>query len=147
MEIITATAAQLEQVSRLFDQYRVFYQQASDIDAAKRFIAERIALEESVIFLAMKNGVAIGFTQLYPSFTSVGMARIWILNDLFVHEAHRNKGVAQMLMEHAIDYSKTTGRKKIVLSTAYDNTNAQSLYEKLGFSREDFYSYELTTNL
>ena len=143
MTIRQATCDDLDQLSFLFTQYRVFYQQSFDPDAAKKFLEERLGREESIIFIAIENEQQAGFTQLYPSFSSVGMKKIWILNDLFVSNGHRQKGIAQSLINHVINYSKETGRGKIVLSTAYDNFNAQKLYEKLGFRRSDFYNYEI----
>lgn len=144
MTIRQATITDLDQLSILFAQYRVFYEQSFEPDKAKQFLEERLSREESIIFIAIENDHAVGFTQVYPSFTSVGMAKIWILNDLFVSNAHRKKGFAQALITQVMSYSKETGRKKVVLSTAYDNINAQQLYEKLGFRRSDFYTYEIT---
>ncbi|MEZ4690445.1 MAG: GNAT family N-acetyltransferase [Ignavibacteria bacterium] len=101
MKILKATLEDLETVSVLFDLYRQFYEQTPDIESAKIFIRERIENNESVIFLALENdnmnNKGMGFVQLYPVFTSVGMKRMWILNDLFVHEDHRKKGVAEAL--------------------------------------------------
>ncbi|HKO80698.1 MAG TPA: GNAT family N-acetyltransferase [Chitinophagaceae bacterium] len=143
MTIRQATINDLEQLSILFAQYRVFYEQPYEPAAAKQFLEERIIREESIVFIALENERQLGFTQLYPSFSSVGMKKIWILNDLFVSADNRQKGIARSLVNHVIEYSKTTGRKKIALSTAYDNINAQRLYENLGFGREDFYNYEI----
>jgi ribosomal protein S18 acetylase RimI-like enzyme len=143
MIIRQATLNDLDQLSQLFGQYRVFYEQPFEPDACRKFLEERLSKEESVIFIALDKDAYAGFTQLYPSFSSVGLKKIWILNDLFVSGEHRQKGIAQALITHVTAYSKTTGRKKVVLSTAYDNFNAQKLYEKLGFAREDFYNYEL----
>ena len=144
MTIRQATIEDLDQLAILFAQYRVFYQQPYEIDAAREFIKERLIKEESIIFIALENTAYAGFTQLYPSFSSVRLKKIWILNDLFVSSDHRKKGIAQALINHVKAYSKLTGRKKVVLSTAYDNFNAQKLYEKLGFQKEDFYNYELS---
>ena len=143
MTIRQATINDLEQLSILFAQYRVFYEQPYEPAAAKQFLEERIIREESIVFIALENERQLGFTQLYPSFSSVGMKKIWILNDLFISADNRQKGIARSLVNHVIEYSKTTGRKKIALSTAYDNINAQRLYENLGFGREDFYNYEI----
>lgn len=143
MIIRRATIDDLDKLSILFAQYRVFYEQAFEPDAAKQFLTERLANEESIVFVAMENDQQVGFTQLYPSFSSVGMKKIWILNDLFVSGDHRQKGIARSLVKYVIEYCKTTGRKKVALSTAYTNTNAQKLYEQLGFAREDFYNYEI----
>ena len=143
MTIRQATLDDLEQLSILFAQYRVFYNQPFEPDAAKLFLEERLTRDESIVFIATENEQQVAFTQLYPSFSSVGMKKIWILNDLFVSADHRQKGIARSLINHVIEYSKTTGRKKVALSTAYDNINAQRIYENLGFVREDFYNYEL----
>ena len=125
MTIRQATIDDLDQLSILFAQYRVFYEQPFDPDAAKQFLEERLTREESIVFIATENEQHVGFTQLYPSFSSVGMKKIWILNDLFVSADHRQKGIAKSLINHVIEYSKATGRKKVALSTAYDNINAQ----------------------
>ena len=143
MIIRQATLNDLEQLSQLFGQYRVFYGQPFEPDLCKIFLEERLSKEESVIFIALDKNDYAGFTQLYPSFSSVGMKKIWILNDLFVAAGHRQKGIAWDLINQVVAYSRLTSRKKVVLSTAYDNFNAQKLYEKLGFTREDFYNYEL----
>ena len=144
MMIRQATLNDLDQLSQLFGQYRVFYGQPFEPALCRNFLEERLDKEESVIFIALDKNDYAGFTQLYPSFSSVGMKKIWILNDLFVAAGHRRKGIAKALINHVIGYSKTSGKKKVVLSTAYDNLNAQKLYEKLGFIREDFYNYELS---
>ena len=138
-----ASIQDIDQLAILFAEYRVFYQQLFDPVAAKLFLQERMMNQESMIFIVIDDGKYAGFTQLYPSFSSVGMRKIWILNDLFVVQSHRQKGIARALINHVLGYSKETGRKKVVLSTAYDNFNAQRLYEKLGFTRSDFYNYEI----
>jgi len=143
MVIRQATINDLDQLCILFAQYRVFYGQSFETDWAKLFLEERLAKEESIVFIAIENEELLAFTQLYPTFSSVGMEKIWILNDLFVSSDHRQKGIARSLINHVIAYSKTSGRKKVALSTAYDNITAQRLYENIGFIREDFYNYEI----
>ncbi len=142
MQIIRATLENLDELGILFDHYRQFYGQTSDLLAAKLFLKERLENQESVIFAAQANDELLGFTQLYPSFTSVGMARAWLLNDLFVSEESRGKGVATALIQKVISFSKESGRKKIFLATAYDNLQAQQLYEKIGFQKDPFFNYE-----
>lgn len=140
--ISKALISDVAELAVLLDEYRQFYQQKSDVGAAKAFLAERLQLEESVLFFAKNEHDMVGFTQLYPTFTSVGLGRTWLLNDLYVRSDYRNLGVATQLIEKVIDFSKATNRKKIFLSTATDNLVAQKLYEKIGFSRDDFYNYE-----
>lgn len=145
MTIRQATPTDLPALARAFSAYRVFYGQPDEPEAAQDFLRERLTLGESVVFIATEHDQIAGFAQLYPSFTSVGMRRIWILNDLFVYESFRRQGVAQALIEAVMDFSRQTGRKKVVLSTAYDNLSAQQLYERIGFERDPFYSYEILT--
>ena len=142
IEIIRASLDNLNDIASLFDEYRQFYQQPSNLLAARDFIHERILNDESVIFLAKIGDEFVGFTQLYPTFTSVGLARTWLLNDLYVKQEFRKRGVADHLIRAVIDFSKLTNRKKIFLSTAVDNIVAQQLYEKIGFIKDDFLNYE-----
>ncbi|MEM7727077.1 MAG: GNAT family N-acetyltransferase [Cyanobacteria bacterium P01_A01_bin.45] len=144
MEVIQAGFEHLEEVVRLFDGYRVFYNQSSDIEAAREFLQERFQKGDSAIFVAKENGHSVGFTQLYPSFSSVSMKRVWILNDLFIEEAYRKQGVAKLLMKTAEDFARDTGAVRITLGTQIDNIAAQALYESLGYSKNgDFYHYLL----
>ncbi len=137
MQLIAVTTDHLEQLVPLFDGYRVFYQQASDPNAARAFLLERLLLRETVIFMAVENDVALGFTHLFPSFTSVGLKRLWILNDLFVIPEARGKRVGGRLIERALLHAKQTGAVGVLLETAHSNTSGQKLYERMGFVRED----------
>jgi ribosomal protein S18 acetylase RimI-like enzyme len=144
MEVFLANIDHLESLAILFDKYRVFYNQSSDIEAAKEFLKERFKNHDSVVFAATDNQETIGFTQLYPSFSSVSMKRVWILNDLYVQESQRQKGVAKLLMSVAQKYAKETGAVRVILATHMSNTNAQKLYESQGYIKdEEFYHYAL----
>lgn len=141
MNIQQATINDLESLTELFDLYRLFYKQESDIKGAREFLEQRLIKNESVIFIAYDNGEPVGFTQLFPSFSSVSMQRSWVLNDLYVKEAARRKGIAEKLIRMAIAFAEGTGSKGILLETAADNVNAQKLYEKIGFIKESTYFY------
>jgi ribosomal protein S18 acetylase RimI-like enzyme len=144
MEVFLAGIEHLESLSVLFDCYRVFYKQASDIEAAKNFLQERFKNNDSVIFAANENGAMVGFTQLYPSFSSVSMKRLWILNDLYVEESYRRKGVAKLLMSVAEKYAHESDAVRVVLATQISNTNAQKLYEARNYTKdEEFHHYAL----
>lgn len=134
----------VEMLSELFDQYRLFYKQASDCSGARNFLLERLRNNDSVIFKANDDGRIVGFTQLYPSFSSVAMSRIWILNDLYVDEAYRRKGVGKLLMDVAEKYARDTGAIRMILATQTANTAAQQLYEARGYIKdEEFHHYAL----
>ena len=145
MFVRQATIADLDQPSALFDGFRQFYKQAPDLAGARRFLSDRIQREDSVIFLALsEEHEALGFAQLYPSFTSTGMKRIFILNDLYVAPAGRRKGVGQALLSAAADHGRAAGAARLGLSTAIDNHTAQSVYEANGWVRDTHYfSYNL----
>jgi ribosomal protein S18 acetylase RimI-like enzyme len=134
--IIRADHVHLELVTPLFDAYRQFYKQPPDMAKARKFLRERLKRDESVIFLAMDGKKAAGFIQLYPSFDSVTMRRVWILYDLFVTTTARKRGVAKMLMERARRFAIETKAKGLILETAVDNVAAQKLYERLGWQRD-----------
>jgi len=126
-------------VGVLFDAYRVFYRQAADVEAAQNFIRDRLANDESVIFVAEDaDGRSLGFVQLYPTFSSTTTppGKLWLLNDLFVAENTRRRGVGRALMERAERLARETGAVGLTLSTAVDNLRAQHLYETTGYRRE-----------
>jgi len=140
-----ATTADAEQLGRLFDLYRQFYEQPADAALARRFVGERLERGESIVFLAEKDGKAVGFTQLYPTFCSVSAAPIFVLYDLFVAQEARRDGVARVLMQATTDYAAGTGAVRLELATAKTNHAAQSLYRSLGWTRDDVFDhYSLT---
>jgi ribosomal protein S18 acetylase RimI-like enzyme len=142
--ILRADLEHLKILTPLFDAYRVFYEQRSDLAAASSYLRQRLSNLDSVVFLAMDGGRGLGFCQLYPSFGSLSMSRIWILYDLYVIPEARRQGVGRALMERAREFGLASGASHLELSTAKDNHQAQALYESLGYVRdEEFYFYEL----
>lgn len=137
-----AVLSDIEALAPLFDGYRQFYGRASDLSAAREFLRARFNHGESVLFIAHESSAPVGFTQLYPSFSSVSLARVFVLNDLFVHEQARRKGVASKLMSAATDFAKSLGAVRVSLSTATSNETAQALYQSAGWKRdEQFFVY------
>ncbi|MDI2143234.1 MULTISPECIES: GNAT family N-acetyltransferase [unclassified Pseudomonas] len=145
LQAIRASAEHLDAVATLFDGYRGFYGQPSNLEQSRAFIAERMAANESAIFLVEdENGEALGFVQLYPTFSSIDAHRTWLLSDLFTTPAARGRGVGRLLMNTARDFAVETGAKGLVLETATDNFTAQRLYESLGWVRDTgYYTYNL----
>src|SRR5262245_44496736 len=150
MQVRAAMPSDLPALARLFDAYRVFYRQPSDPAAAEGFLRERFAHGDSHLFVACLDGAPpreaplLGFTQLYPSLSSVSMARIYVLNDLFVAPAARRGGVARALLEAAHAFARARGAVRVSLETAVDNLGAQALYESLGYARDvAFHRYHL----
>lgn len=145
MQIRPAALADLESLVPLFDGYRRFYEQPSDPALARAFIGQRLALGDTVILLAEIDGRAVGFTHLFPIFSSTRCQRLWLLNDLFVDPAARTHGAGRALLLAARAHAEATGACGLELATAHDNTTAQRLYESLGWVKDDvFRHYELT---
>lgn len=147
-KIIRIQANQGDLVFDLFNKYRIFYKKESDIEAAKSFISTRLNNHESVIFVTLdEDEKPVGFTQLYPTYSSVRIVKNWILNDLYVEKDYRKQGIGEALIQAAMDFAKSEGAKTLELYTATDNYTAQSLYEQIGFIRQepesDFYSYKI----
>ncbi|MEX0899641.1 MAG: GNAT family N-acetyltransferase [Gammaproteobacteria bacterium] len=136
----------LDTLVPLFDAYRQFYRKASDPARAKSFLQSRLVAGESVAFIARLGGRAVGFTQLYPFFSSTRMARLWLLNDLFVRDDARDQGVGAALLDAAHDYAASTGACELILETANENP-ARRLYERKGYrhvTEYAFYALDLT---
>jgi GNAT superfamily N-acetyltransferase len=152
IEIVRAGIEDIPLVAPLFDAYRQFYKQATDIAGAQHFLSARLQENSSVIFLAYRTDEqsvrsACGFTQLYPSFSSTTMESLWILNDLFVAPTARRFGVGKALLERARDFGRETHAKELTLRTAVDNYTAQAVYEAAGWQRdEEFLTYILYLN-
>ncbi len=144
-KIIRAEIEHIDELAELFNSYRVFYEQDSNVDLARNFIKSRIENKESTIFVSQNSDEElIGFVQLYSSFCSVYICPILILYDLFVKTQARGNGHGRALMNKATEFAKSEGYDRLELSTATDNFIGQSLYESLGYERDnDFYHYSL----
>ncbi|PUZ25481.1 GNAT family N-acetyltransferase [Chitinophaga parva] len=136
MNIVTATPAHLDIAAGLFNAYRTWYHQTPDLEGATDFIKARLQQNDSVILLAEDNGRFIGFTQLYPVFSSVRMCKAWMLNDLFIEEGHRGKGAGSLLLDAAHTMARNTGAGWVMLQTDIVNTPAQAVYEHKGYQRD-----------
>lgn len=145
MEIKNATPSDIELVLPLFDAYRVFYEQSSDLEACRLFLKERFLNNENVVFLALENDKPVGFTQLYKTFSSVSLQPFYVLNDLFVVPHFRKKGVGEALLNHTKTFCKKQGFKGLALETAKDNP-AQKLYERLDWEKDEAYFHYFWKN-
>lgn len=150
--VFRADSSHLDALLPLFNGYRQFYEQSRDEDGARRYLEARMGDDDAVVFVAAtSDGPAryVGFVLLYPTFDSVDMAPIWVLHDLFVDPAYRRGGIGRLLMNAASDYCRATGAARIDLATATDNTQAQALYESLGYVRDTgflHYSLEISAS-
>jgi len=134
-----AVSADLEPLTDLFDQYRQFQGQHADRAAARSFLKARFDHGESILFIALAGDAPLGFAQLYPSFSSVALSRVFILNDLFVDASARRRQVASRLLEAVEAYAWSFGASRVTLNVARANTDAQALYDARGWTRADQY--------
>jgi len=146
MIIKPATLDELDSLVELFDAYRVWYRKTSDKETGKQFLSDRIDKKESVIFVAEESRSLVGFTQLYPIFSSTRMKRMWLLNDLYVSEKHRGKGYSKALIHAAKKHCKETGAGGILLETEQSNIIGNKLYPSQGFQLEENNFYFWTTD-
>ena len=138
-----ATIRDLDALAPLFDAYRQFYEQPTDLPASRKFLEERLSRDDSKVLVAEEDSAAVGFTQLYPLFSSISLGSVYVLNDLFVHPKARRRGVGERLLEASRSLGERAGVHYLELSTAVDNP-AQHLYEKTGWTLDrEFLHYEL----
>lgn len=133
----------LDALAVLFDAYRGFYGQPSDVARARDWLRARLRVGESVVLLAQSGATVVGFVQLYPMFSSVRLARTWILNDLFVAEAARRQGVARALLDAAAAFARADGAAGISLETTRDNAAARAVYRSAGWYEDNTQWYSL----
>ena len=144
LQIKQASIDDINIVAPLFNAYRIFYNQASDMAGATNFLYERIVKNQSTLFIAFINGEAVGFTQLYSIFSSVSLRPALLLNDLYIAERARKLGIATALLNKAKEFGKQNNTGWLLLETAFDNYNAQSVYEKNGWIKQSDFFYQFS---
>ena len=141
IEVKKATLDDLEELAPLFDGYRIFYEKSSDLEGANAFLKERIEKNESQVFIAYSDGLACGFVQLYPLFSSTRMQRLWLLNDLYVNPDFRGKGASIALIDRAKQLCIETNSCGMMLETAKSNLIGNKLYPRTGFSLDEEHNF------
>jgi GNAT superfamily N-acetyltransferase len=139
LTIARAGTDDLADLLPLFLGYLRFYGREVEPLRAESFLLDRMQRDESIVLLARRDDVATGFVQLYPAFASLSLARSWILNDLYVDPADRGAGTARALLEAARELGRETGAVELMLQTAHDNAAARTLYERLGWVRDEHF--------
>lgn len=145
MTIREADLSDVASLTALYVAYRIFYGELPAWDAAQDFIHHRVEQQAARYFLARDSGRAsaapVAFMHLMPSTNTLAMRPIWLLEDLYVVPAARNRGVATALLRYAEAFARSSGAERITLSTAHDNLAAQSIYRRLGYVREEHFAY------
>ncbi len=142
LSITMASRADVPDLARLFDAYRCFYEQPTDLAGAEAYVAGEVEGGRTQFFIArLSDGAAAGFLHLIPGSNTLAMRPMWFVEDLFVDPAARRKGVAKALMQQAERFARETGAERLTLATANDNYAAQALYKELGYAREGRFWY------
>jgi len=137
MNIREAKKSDLDQLSKLFDSYRMFYGKESNIDISKNFLESRLINKDSEVFICEFDNILIGFVQLYPLFSSTRVSKYWLLNDLFVDSKYRGKGYSKLLIDKAKELVKDSNACGMMLETEKSNKIGNDLYPKTGFEKND----------
>ncbi|BAU72391.1 GNAT family N-acetyltransferase [Metapseudomonas furukawaii] len=150
MRIVQATLEHLDLITPLFVKYREFYGELPFPESSRKFLEKRLSRKESVIYLAFPDDDdtrLLGFCQLYPSFSSLSLKRVWILNDIYVAEDARRQLVADRLLQTAKKMARETNAVRMRVSTSSSNEVAQKVYESIGFHEDtEFKNYILPIN-
>jgi len=146
MNIIRAKSNHLDDLTPLFDLYRQFYEQKSDLVACKKFLKQRLENNETIVFMAYEGEQALGFVHIFPIWSSVSLMDDYILNDLYVAKDFRRQGIGSALLNAAKEEIVNLSGKGLHLETAVDNP-AQILYEKEGWKQQNqgtlFYEWKV----
>jgi GNAT superfamily N-acetyltransferase len=134
--IVTARSKDLADLVGLFDAYRDFFAGAHDAAESERFLAERLAREDSVVLLARSAARAEGFIQLYPLWSSWYCRRIWFLSDLYVSESSRGRGLGRRLVERALAHARETNASSVMVELPHREPHLREFYRKLGFEKD-----------
>lgn len=137
-KIRLATENDLSIVANIFDLYRQFYKQPSDINRATKFISERLNAKDSIILISENNtNEPTGFAQMFYTFSSVHTCNLLILNDLYVKNEFRKQGIATALLQACKEVAENHRSKSILLETESTNNSAKKLYEKFGYKLDN----------
>lgn len=140
MSVTAVGVADLDALVPLFAGYLQFYQVPRSATEIHAFLLERLQRGDAQLFIARdEQGMAQGFTQLYPLQSSLALAPAWLLSDLFVLPSARCQGVGEALMNAARAYAEASGACGLQLETAKTNLAGQALYERLGYVRDELY--------
>ena len=141
MQIREAKLSDLENLSDLFNSYRMFYGKKSDLKVANEFLRSRIENKDSKIFVCDLNNELSGFVQLYPIFSSTRVSKYWLLNDLFVDIKKRGKGYSKLLIDRSKELVIESNACGMMLETEKSNDIGNMLYPSTGFKKNELCNF------
>jgi ribosomal protein S18 acetylase RimI-like enzyme len=131
-----ANPSDIDALLPLVRAYRVFYGETPDTAGERRFIGKHLRDATSTLFFASDGSRAVGFVQIFESWSTLRLAPVLILEDLFVEPDARGQGIARALIDAALAFARESGAAAMFLETALTNERAQEVYERAGWARE-----------
>lgn len=139
MQILFANEGLAPELAELFDAYRQFFTGYPDLERSRTFVNERLRASDSIFFVAVEAGHVIGFTQLYPIWSSWYCKRIWFLSDLYVAESARKAGTGSALIERVKAYARETGASSVMVELPKSEPSLHRFYAGLGFTVDEIF--------
>jgi predicted N-acetyltransferase YhbS len=100
--------------------------------------------DSNFIFVAEDNGTLVGFVTFSIRLVVRYPKPIAELDELFVDEKYRRKGVGKLLMNRVLEKSKELECYRLFIESHYDHKVAHKYYEALGFTN---YGYHFIKDL
>jgi GNAT superfamily N-acetyltransferase len=105
------------------------------LELTRKYVADKLPAGEFLVWFAEEDGRIVGtgglvFWHRPPTFHYRSELHAYILN-MYTLPEWRGKGIASMLLQHIIDYVKTTPASRISLQAS---DMGRPLYERFGFA-------------
>lgn len=155
LRIAPVAAGELQELLPLIAAYQRFYE-VEDVDDERNraFFSRFLAPSEDGLLLGAWGAAEseaqgggreelLGYACLYWHFTSLVPAETVLMNDLYVVESARGRGVGRALIEAGAAVGRERGAHLLQWVTGPDNKTAQRLYDTTGAKREPAIEYEL----
>jgi GNAT superfamily N-acetyltransferase len=136
-----AVLGDVEALLPLFEDNRQFRGHEAAPQASRVFLQERIGRNETVVFLAHEGDALIGFTQMYLTYSSLLLAPVFLIDELWVLAPYRKLGVGTELEAAAIEYATAAGAVRLSMSTSTGDAVPQSVYAAAGWMRSHNHVY------
>ena len=144
--IDVAAERDLPELLTLMRGYCDFYEVAPSDEAllamSRALIADP-AREGLQLIARDEQGTAVGFATIFWSWSTSHAARIGVMNDLFVAQGARGKGVAEQLIAACVERARSRGAAVLAWQTATDNERAKAVYDRIGARRSQWLDYDL----
>jgi GNAT superfamily N-acetyltransferase len=145
MEIRPIRQEEVPAALPLFAGYQRFYEVEDPSDEANlAFFSRFCEPSDAGLLLGAWDGEdLVGFANIYWTFSSTRATDIALMNDLFVAERARGRGIARALIDACVEAASARGLPALTWETAPDNTTAQRVYDATGATRSEWFEYEI----